>query len=342
MSNTRSAHHTTLPWNQPHWLDEVRAWIDDRLAAHDRRAAGDLEIIHQRPWSAFARLPTDHGPVYFKAPAPTFAYEAPLTAALARWRPDCTVPLLGVDPQRGWLLSAHAGDTLRSLTRSSDQLDHWFTILPLYSQLQIEMAPRVRELLTFGVPDQRLAHLPDIYARLLEDTDTLLLGRESGLTHDEYRRLQSLQVPFAADCRRLAAYGLPQTLVHEEVHENNVIYGNGRHTFTDWSDCSVGHPFFTMLVTVRTLVHWLKIPEDGPQMARVRDAYLEPWTAYATRVQLSQALALGDRLAMVNRAYSWYQGLVALPQEERADYADSVAGWLQEYLQAEQRQSEVK
>ncbi|MFW6097617.1 MAG: phosphotransferase [Chloroflexota bacterium] len=333
--NTESAQKSTLPWRQPQWLDDVHAWINDRLAHHGWRAVGSLEIIHQRPWSAFARLATDHGPVYFKAPAPTSAYEASLTEALARWQPDCTVPLLGVDPQRGWLLSAHAGDTLRSLTRSAGQLDHWFTILPLYSQLQIDMAIHVRELLTFGVPDRRLAHLPGIYARLLEDTDSLLLGRESGLTHDEYRRLQNLQSHFTEECRRLAAYGLPETLVHEEVHENNVLYGNGRYTFTDWSDCSVGHPFFTMLVTVRTLVHWLKIPEDSPEMSRVRDAYLEPWATFATRAELLEALALGERLAIVNRALSWRQGLAALPAEEKAEYADSVPGWLQDYLQAE-------
>lgn len=119
--------------------------------------------------------------------------------------------LLGVDRERGWLLSARAGDTLRSLTRSPDQLQHWSKILPLYSQLQIEMADRVPALLSFGVPDQRLSRLPAIYAQLLEDSGSLLL----------------------------------------------------------------------------------------------------------------------------DRAFSWYQGLAALPAEEKKEYADSVPGWLQDYLQAE-------
>ena len=44
-----------------------------------------------------------------------FAYEAALTQALAEWRPDCTVPLLAVDLQRGWMLSDDAGPELRQM-----------------------------------------------------------------------------------------------------------------------------------------------------------------------------------------------------------------------------------
>ena len=326
---------TQLPWEQPGWLGPVSDWIHACLVQYGWRANGPLELLHRRPWSAFARQPTDIGPVYFKAPAPAYAYEARLTQALARWRPDCTVPLLGVDFERGWMLSADAGITLRSLTRAPDQLEHWFAILPLYSQLQIEMADHLDELLALGLRDHRPVHLPQQYAELLEDTESLLLGQESGLTADEYRRLCDLRDGVLRLCRQLDGYGLPETLVHEEVHENNVIFGSGRYTFTDWSDCSVAHPFFSMLVTERTLVHWLSLDENGPELQRVRDAYLEPWTTYAPRAELLEALRLAYRLGMVNRALSWHHGLAMLSKEQKAEYADNVPGWLQDFLRAE-------
>ena len=92
--------HIQLPWEQPGWLEQATAWIQAQLAERGRHASGPVELLHQRPWSAFARVPTDEGAAYFKAPAPMFKYEAALTQALARWRPDCTVPLLAVDLDR--------------------------------------------------------------------------------------------------------------------------------------------------------------------------------------------------------------------------------------------------
>jgi hypothetical protein len=324
-----------LPWNRPDWLDEITAWIGEQLAAHGRSKSGPLEMVHQRPWAAFARMDTNKGLVYFKAPGSTSRYEAGLTAALARWRPDCTVPLLAVNLEQGWMLSADAGVTLRSLDRSPAQAEHWLTVLPLCAEMQIELAGRVPELLALGVPDRRLAGFQGLYTALLDDTDNLLLGQESGLTDEEYRRLQELSGRVAEMAQELAGYGLPETLAHEEVHENNVILGGGRYTFTDWSDCSVGHPFFTVFMTLRTLVYWAKLEEDGPALRRLRDLYLEPWTAFAGRRQVTAAFDVACRLAMINRARSYYDTFRDLSQEDSQDYADGVPGWLQEFLAAE-------
>jgi hypothetical protein len=163
----------------------------------------------------------------------------------------------------------------------------------------------------------------------------LRVGLEPGLTPAEHQRLRDGHGRFAAQCEALAAYGLPETIAHEEVHENNVLLGDGRYIFTDWSDSSVGHPFFTMLVTLRAAAHWLQLDEAGPELRQLRDAYLEPWTSFAPRETLAEALGLAYRLAMVNRALSWHRGMGGLPEAAAEPYADSVPGWLQDFLQAE-------
>lgn len=324
-----------LPWNRPEWLDQAAAWIADQAAAHGRRLTGPVEVLHRRPWAAFAQVSTDKGIAYFKAPSPACHYEVALTEALARWRPDCSVPLLAVDHERGWLLSADAGVTLRSLGRTPEQVEHWLHVLPLFVDLQIEMAARVPELLALGVPDRRLLHFPHLYAELLDDTENVRVGLEPGLTQAEYRQLLDSRPRVAEMCEQLAAYGLPETLAHEEVHENNVIVRDGRYTFTDWSDCSVAHPFFTIFITLRTLVYWLKLEQGGPEIRRLRDLYLEPWTAFAPRDSVSAAFDIACRLAMVNRALSYHETMGALAEKDRERYLDSIPGWLQEFLKAE-------
>lgn len=135
-------------------------------------------------------------------------------------------------------------------------------------------------------------------------------------------------------CEQLAGYGLPETIAHEEVHENNVVVRDGRYTFTDWSDSSVAHPFFTMLVTLRAAAHWLKLDEHGSEILRLRDIYLEAWTNFGTRDDLLAAFQIAYRLAMVNRSLSWRTGLDSLPEKDKVEY-DGVYGWLQDFLEVE-------
>jgi len=140
-----------LPWEQPGWLAQVTSWIHSRLAEHGRRANAPVEVVHRRAWSAFARVPTSGGPVYFKAAAPSVRFQAPLAEALAHWRPDCMLPILAVDAERGWLLSPGAGVTLRSLIASPEYFTHWHALLPLYVGVQRESVPRLPALLAAHV-----------------------------------------------------------------------------------------------------------------------------------------------------------------------------------------------
>lgn len=323
-----------LPWEQPGWLEQATAWIHTELERQHIGITGPIEVLHQRAWSAFARVPTTSGSVYFKAPSPALKFEAALAQALARWRPDCMLPILAVDLEWGWTLSADAGVTLRSLGQTIEQLPHWHKILPLYVEVQIDLAARVDQMLALGVPDRRLATLPQLYDQLLGDTENLRVSLSPGLTRDEHRRLLDLRPRLAALCEELAGYSLPETIAHEEVHENNVVFRDGRYIFTDWSDSSVAHPFFSMLVTLRAAAHWLKLAEQGPEMMRLRDIYLEAWSNFGTRPDLLAAFQIAYRLAMVNRSLSWRSGLDSLSEKAKVEY-DGVYGWLQDFLEAE-------
>ncbi|MEZ4737072.1 MAG: phosphotransferase [Caldilineaceae bacterium] len=324
-----------LPWEAPGWFEEATTWIHAQLATHGWRTLAPVELVRLRPWSALARVPTNHGLVYFKAPAPEFRYEAALTQALARRRPDCTVQLLAVDLARGWLLSADAGPTLHDASPSTAQLAHWPKLLALCVELQLALAAHVPELLAMGVFDRRLALFPQLYNELMAGHENLRVGLEPGLTQTEYARLRALR-PWVADaCAQVAAVGLPETLVHEEVHSSNVLFNGDRFIFIDWSEAIVGHPFFLLLVTMRATAARLELAEDGPEMIRLRDAYLEPWTAFATRKTLLTALAVANRLSMATRALSWHHGTGSLSQRYKAAYAESVPNWLRDFLNAE-------
>jgi hypothetical protein len=323
-----------LPWARPGWFEEASTWIHAELKRNGLVISGPISLVHTRPWSALARVPTKQGLVYFKALSPTLKFEAAVTAALALWRPDCMLPLIAADLNKGWMLSADAGVMLRSLMQSVDDLRHWHNVLPLYAEVQIELVGRAPELLALGMPDRRLTTLPRLFEQLLEDTDNLRVGLPKGLTFEQHNLLRNLPPRFAALCEQLAAHALPETICHEEIHDGNVVVGGGRYTFADWSDSSVAHPFFTMLVTMRSVAHRLKLDEDGPEMIRLRDIYLESWTPFESPENLRAAFRLAYRLAMVNRSLSYHRILGPLPERYKVEN-DAIPGWLQDFLGAD-------
>lgn len=323
-----------LPWARADWFEHASAWIQAELARRNIELTGAIEQPHIRPWSTVLCVPTDQGDLYFKATAPVLAHEPALTQALALWRPDCMLQLLATDLDRGWLLMRDAGATLRSQIQSVADVHLWHPILTTYAEVQIELASRTDELLALGTLDRRLATLPAQYERLLADTNALLIDQTDGLTADEYHRLRELVPEFASMCERLARYQIPETLHHDDFHDANIFVSDGRFVFSDWGESCVAHPFFTLLVTLRSVAYRLQLEDHAPELAQLRDVYLEPFKRFESAERLCEAFALANRVAMVCRVLTWYRVVSSLDNALKVEYADAVPGWLQEFLNA--------
>jgi hypothetical protein len=320
---------------QPEWFAEAVAWIHMELAQHNLQLRGAIEQPHVRPWSTVLRVPTDQGLLYMKATAPVLNHEAALTAALSRWRPDCMPAVLAVDEERGWLLLGDSGVSLRSLLKTQGESSHWQKILPIYAEMQIELAARLDQLLTLGALDRRLAVLPGKFEHLLTDVDMLCIDHEDGLSGEEYTQLEALAPQFAQMCEQLACYDLPETLHHDDFHDGNIFVHAGHYTFADWGESCVAHPFFTLVVTLRSVAYTLQLGPADPLLLKLRDIYLEPWTLYGSMADLRSAFALANRVGMVNRALTWYRVVCALEEPYRSEQIDAVPGWLHEFLTAQ-------
>ena len=312
-------------------------WIATRLALRGRRIASETACDHERPWSTVWRIPTNDGAAYFKLCSPALAHEPALTEALSRWRPDCIVDCLGADPARGWLLLDDAGVTLRSLIDAPADLVLWEPILGTLADLQIELAPRAAEIDALGALDRRPARLAAQIARLLEDDEAVMRDQPDGLTRDDQTRLRNLLPEMGAMAEALAGAGIPESLHNEDFHDANIFVRDGRFRLSDWGEAGVSHPFSTLLVCLRSAAWRLKLAPDGPEMARLRDVYLERWNGHAPRLALLEAYALAGRMGMLCRALTWRQVLAPFGLSASADERSSVPGWLLEFLGATPR-----
>ena len=280
---------TTPPWRDPSWLATAHEWIAARLGELGLVPTGEIEQPHVYPWSTVLRIPTEAGDVWFKANSASLRHEAGLVTMLAARRPDCVPPLLASDLETGWMLMSDAGEQLRTVIPREGSLDRWLDVLRLYAEVELELSDRVDDLLRIGVPDLRLAVLPARYDQLMDQIDADQRFRDAA--------------PRVADlCTRLAAYGIPETIQHDDLHDGQVFVKDGRYLLLDWGDACISHPFFTLSVTLEGVIAWgLDDVESSVDTAPFRAAYLAP---YAERFggDLVAAGELAVRLGWACRA----------------------------------------
>jgi len=325
-------HDSRLIWVQPEWLADAKRWIRARLAERGIALTGEIEQPHVRWWSTVMRVPTNEGDLWFKANAPPHAFEAALLATLQRLGTGRVPDLVAVDQPRGRLLMRDGGRRLRELVHSSADLAHWEELLQTYADLQLAVAPHADDLLAAGVPDRRLAVLPSQLERLLDDPEALLLGRPEGVTPAERDRLRALIPEFARARSELAAYGIPETLQHDDLHDGNVFVRDGAYVFFDWGDSCVSHPFHTLVVTLRALAHRLGLPPGGPDLLHLRRIYLEPFAPYGSSEELVEAADVAHFTGTAARTLAWHQYVSAREPEFRADDPEAVPYGLRRLL----------
>ena len=312
-------------WTDPAWLLEVQDWIDRELARLGVVATGAVEQSYVAPWSTAMRVPVQDGDLWFKANMPAHACEAAVVDILGRRRPACVAELLALDRDRGWMLMADAGVLLVDVLTRERDLRRWLDVLPQYAQLQLAAFADIDELLSVGVPDRRLDKLPTHYEHLL--------GETPGLTAEELAQLDRLRPRVREMCEELAAYGIPETIQHNDLHDRQVFVRDDDYRFLDWAEACISHPFFTMAITLEGVIAWgLDDIRGSVDVSPFRDAYLEPFASHGTSSQLAAALAIGGAARLdlpCGRSQRWVS---ALDPADREKHLDGVAIRLRMFL----------
>jgi hypothetical protein len=320
-------------WDDPSWRDAAIEWAAAELDRLRLVIDGEPEQPHVRPWSTVIRLAVVGGPpVWLKSIGTGSAHEPPLAAALADWIPGRVLAPLAVHVDSRLMLLPDGGPTLRASGRA-DSVAAWEAMLADYARLQVDLVPHAVDMLALGVPDAAPGRLPALVAELLADDDAMLLDRPDGMTSAVRERITAELGTYAEHCRRLVDCAVPPSLQHDDLHDNNVFAGPDGHRFFDWGDATVSLPFLSLLVPLRAASRALGVGDRDPVLLRLRDAYLEPWADYGSPAELRELCSLALHVGPPARALTWHRILLGIHPAERAEWADSVPGWVAEYLE---------
>ncbi|MBF6591218.1 MAG: aminoglycoside phosphotransferase family protein [Ktedonobacterales bacterium] len=319
------------PWARPGWYAAARAWIDDELARMGTRRVGEPEQVKERPWSCVLRVTlADGASLYFKAAAPAFRYETRLTAALAMCDAEAVPTVHALEAERGWMLLADTGASIRDRIHEGRDLALWQRALRRYARLQLASREYLAALAATGCPDRRLARLPALYAEVLADPGMLRPGTPEDVTDEELARLRALAPEVERLCAELAAFGLPATVHHDDLGPGNVHTRAGRLVIIDWGEAALTHPFCSLMIPLR----WVRLLMNGDaaELAALRDAYLAEWSAYGSLERLRAAAALAERLAYLSRALSWRMFAANVEPVAQRPHLDALPYWLKLFL----------
>jgi hypothetical protein len=309
-TTTPDDHPLRAHWARPGGIATIVEWADTTLAAAGRPRNGPAVQVKTWNLSSILRLPTTDGDVWCKSVPPFFAHEPTVMAIVAEEDPSLVPPVLATD---------YAGSTLIADVPGKDQ---WGALAPRLIEMvrrlvALQARSRIGDLLAAGVPDWRAP-------ALTSKVDAVL--RRARLPEDELTALRALAADLPRRFARLAACGLPETLVHGDFHPGNWRLGAGGLVLLDWGDSGVGHPLLDLAAFLS------RIP--GTVRDQIRSAWLDAWREHRPDSDPVRAARLVAPIAALRQAIIYQCFLDGIePSEHRYHEAD-VPQWLRRALRA--------
>jgi hypothetical protein len=306
-------------WRTTEFRDELRGWCEGHL--------GPVLAMEQhklRGWATVWLVTTAEGSWFAKQNCPGQLFEQPLMALLARLVPDRVVPVTAEGD--GFLLTPDQGPVFHET--AGDDLENWVRLARDAALLQRELGPHLDDVVAAGATPLPTAEAPGYVAARVEQYAALDEQDARRLAPEVAERLRRQLPRVRRWSDQVAALGLPLTLNHNDLHENNVFDVDGRLLFFDFGDSLVTDPLGVLLVPLNLLAEKLEAGPEDPRLWRVVDAALEVWSDVVPLTRLREALPAALQLGRLGRVESWVRCQPSLSDDELAEWGPVAAAWL--------------
>ena len=297
------------PWEYPGWFESAVDWIEATLPGTER-------VDQYATWSVSSlhRVETAAGRYYFKAVPIVFRHEAAVTEVLAQRFPDAIPRPIAIDGERGWMLTADFGDQLVATMEAP----YWEGSLDALTSLQRRSVASVEFLLESGCQDRG--------PRMLRSQMEELASEGSEWLPDELiQRLRAGLSRFQDLCEEVASAPIPNTLVHGDLHADNIVISDGGYLIFDWTDACIAHPFIDAATFLR---YAERASVDQATCERWRDHYLRGWEGLAPYEVTSRLFELVTPLAAMHQVITYLWLLDSLDPSERWQFGGAMEDWL--------------
>jgi hypothetical protein len=283
------------PLRRVGWLAEAAAWVEESThcsvllphAIEQYTAGGGFALL---------RLESADNRVYWlKAVGPPNFHEFRITTALAAAGAQHLPTLVASrENWRAWLME-DAGTPVQG---SWDEAALCSAASAL-AQLQKKALPYADALIEAGARDHRSTSLKrQMRGWLPLLSKAMRLQTSTSVPKIDDKRLDELMQIGDEACEALLQVKMPDTILHGDLNQGNILFQGEACRFIDWAEARVGCPFLDLFLLPR-----LAAKRPGSNDATIeatRNAYLRCWRDVLTEEQLEVGLALAPLLAIAS------------------------------------------
>lgn len=306
-------------WARRGWFKSASTWMQEQLVAQGYVLTSPPEQLKTWGISCLLKAATNQGDIFFKVSStlPLFGNEPAVLKALSDRYPEFVPKPIAIEPEQRWMLMRDFGAELRTAPTP----EKWEIVARQLAVLQTQTAPIIDELLAAGCLDRRLPVLRQQIADFVNDESMMAV-----LSADEVSQIQALAPRLQTMCGELAAYRVPYTLNHGDLHAGNITLDEM--LFFDWTDACIAHPFLDLITGVMDVDN--KLP-NGPEPVLM--AYLDLWTVYEPIERLREMWLLAAPLGAFHQVVSYQHILNALEPSSKKEMIGGVAEWVRRVIQ---------
>lgn len=307
----------------------VAGWAKQQLIAFGYKLIEESIVVRDMPWSKVSLFKTSKGLVYLKLMATPFVIEPKILQFLYKNVSTAVTEVIALNEQLSCFLMKDAGQVLRDIQKKKFQIQLFCNALKLQTQIQIASVPFVKSFILMGVNDWRLKKLPDLYGDFVTREHLL---EAAGLSKYEIEMLQKLHPQVQNLCEQLSAYNIPETIEHNDFHDNNILIQDNCITINDWGDACVSHPFFSLATALNSAKRNHDLQRTDSRYLQAQNAYLEIWLDYGTIDELREAFLIAEKLSYFQFSLSFSRIESCVSVEEFSLYSGYIAEALRDFL----------
>jgi hypothetical protein len=253
--------HQVGPFAKPGWLFACRDWVSECLEATPLRPTGAFVQCNASPTFSLIRFETERAAVWFKAVGEPNLREYALTVLLHSELPSYAPQILGTKPEwHAWLTLEADGVPLSQ----TSEFPSWRRAVRDLAAMQKESHDLIDRLLQSGARDVRtcvlLSRVDGFFSLVRELMARQVQERPSRLTESE---IDSVEEDLCEALAFLERDGMPDSLLHLDLHPDNIITLAEITIFLDWAEGSVGHPFLSFAYFLEHFRRHFLDPERG-------------------------------------------------------------------------------
>ena len=248
-----------------------------------------IDLIVETPWSTVLRLTVGGKVLYAKQTPPDLFIETKIIKAIQDIVENSKTPLiLHLNSEINCYLMESCGDySLRTKFNGVLEPELLFRGIKSYVSIQRGLESHLGALEKIGVPDWRIARLPELYTDLINNENLL---KEEGLTLDEIKRLKKLSTKINSICEFLSKQPIKETLVNFDFNDNNLILNEKTQEISvvDLGESAISHPFLNIAAHLASLLRRYKLDITSPKLQFVKEKWLDCWTDVANKEHLDE------------------------------------------------------